>query len=148
MVGRLLLPGDVAGIIGSARLQLAGVRDCFIGELHAEAIPTLAVMSGHVEARRSFAVYGAQSRFIDLQLAGKAVPEPEMAHRYAERFHSIQRRDQSLFMQRSNLFDQRQRHSEHIIRSCAVGFAPLGEKIAQCHGVVRRAVFKHGWSSH
>ena len=148
VMARPLLPGDVAGIIGPARLKFAGVGDGFVGDLHAEAIPALAILSGYVEAGSVFAVCGAQSRFVDLRLSGKAVLEPEMPHGYAERVHAIQRGDKSLFMQRRNLFDQRQRRSKHILRPNAVGFTPLGEKIAQFPGVFWRAVLKHGWISH
>ena len=117
VMARPLLPGDVAGIVGLARLNLAARGDGSIGDLHAKAIPALAVLSCHVEAGSLFAASGAQSRFVDLRFAGEAVLEPKMPHRYAERVHAIQRRDQSLLMQRRNLFDQRQRRSEHILRS-------------------------------
>ena len=100
------------------------------------------------EAGSLFAASGAQSRFVDLRFAGEAVLEPKMPHRYKERVHAIQRREKSLLMQRRNLFDQRQRRSEHILRPNAVSFTPLGEKIAQFPGVFWRAVLKHGWFSH
>ena len=98
------------------------------------------------EATVSLAAGGAQTRFMDLRLAGQAVAKPGMPHRYAERVHAFQRRDQPLLMQRGNPLDQWQRRSEHILRSHAPRLAPLGEKIAQRPAGIRRAVLKHGWT--